>query len=37
MRSIFKDPSVKSNIELLKATERKMVEAFRDEKIELTH
>jgi hypothetical protein len=36
MRSIFKDPSVKSNIELLKANEKKMVEAFRDEKIELT-
>ena len=36
MRSVFKDPSVKSNIELLKANEKKMVEAFRDEKIELT-
>jgi soluble cytochrome b562 len=36
MRSIFKDPSVKSNIDLLKAGEKQMVEAFRDEKIELT-
>lgn len=36
MRSIFKDPSVKSNIELLKADERKLVEDFRDEKLELT-
>jgi soluble cytochrome b562 len=36
MRSIFKDPSVKSNIELLKANERKLVEEFRDEKLELT-
>jgi len=36
MRSIFKDPSVKSNIELLKADERKLVEDFRDEKVELT-
>jgi len=36
MRSIFKDPSVKSNIELLKSAEKQMVEAFRDEKIELT-
>ncbi|MEX0981357.1 MAG: DUF6079 family protein [Bacteroidales bacterium] len=36
MRSIFKDPSVKSNIELLKADERKLVEEFRDEKLELT-
>jgi len=36
MRSIFKDPSVKSNIDLLKSSEKQMVEAFRDEKIELT-
>lgn len=36
MRSIFKDPSVKSNIELLKANERKLVEEFRDEKLEIT-
>ncbi len=36
MRSIFKDPSVKSNIELLKADERKLAEDFRDENVELT-
>lgn len=36
MRSIFKDPSVKSNIELLKKGEKQIVEAFRDEKLDLT-
>lgn len=35
MRSIFKDPSVKNNIELLKASEKKLVEAFRDGKVDI--
>lgn len=35
MRSVFKDPSVQDNMELLEANDRKMVEDFRTGKIEL--
>jgi len=36
MRSVFKDPSVQDNLELLKAADKKLVEDFRNSKIELT-
>lgn len=35
MRSVFKDPSVQDNLELLKAADKKLVEEFRSNKIEL--
>jgi hypothetical protein len=35
MRSVFKDPSVQDNLELLKPADRKLVEDFRSAKIEL--
>jgi hypothetical protein len=35
MQSIFKDPSIKSNLEVLDANSRNIVEAFRDNKIKL--
>lgn len=36
MRSVFKDPSVQENMDILNATDRKLVEDFRTEKVELT-
>lgn len=36
MRSVFKDPSVQENMDVLKASDRKLVEDFRTAKIELT-
>lgn len=36
MRSIFKDPSVKANLEVLDKASRKLVEDFKDEKIDIT-
>jgi hypothetical protein len=36
MRSMFKDPSVHDNLELLKPDERTLVEGFRDEKIAIS-
>jgi len=35
MRAIFKDPSIKANLEVLDAGSRKLVEGFRDSKVEL--
>lgn len=35
MQSVFKDPSVQDNLELLKSADRKLVEDFRSGKIEL--
>lgn len=35
LRSICKDPSIKSNLDILKTNERKLVEDFREKKIEL--
>jgi len=35
IRSVFKDPSVQDNLELLKPVDRKLVEDFRNGKIEL--
>jgi hypothetical protein len=36
MRSVFKDPSVQDNLELLKSGDRTLVEDFRNNKIEIT-
>jgi len=36
MRSIFKDPSVKSNLEVLDQASRDLVEGFKDGKIDIT-
>lgn len=36
MRSIFKDPSVKSNLEVLDQASRELVEGFKDGKIDIT-
>ena len=36
MRSVFKDPSVQDNLELLRPDERTLVEGFRDEKVALS-
>jgi hypothetical protein len=36
MRSVFKDPSVQENMDILKAEDRKLVEDFRTAKTELT-
>lgn len=35
MRSVFKDPSVQDNLELLKSADRSLVEDFRSSKVEL--
>jgi hypothetical protein len=35
MRAIFKDPSIKANLEVLDAGSRKLVEDFRDGRVEL--
>jgi hypothetical protein len=36
MRSVFKDPSVQDNMDLLKPADKKIVEDFRNNKVELT-
>jgi hypothetical protein len=36
MRSVFKDPSVQSNLDLLKSADKKLVEGFRDGKVAMT-
>jgi hypothetical protein len=36
MRSVFKDPSVQENMDILKAADRQLVEDFRTGKVELT-
>jgi len=36
MRSVFKDPSVQGNLEILKPDEKKLIEDFRDGKIEIS-
>ncbi len=36
MRSVFKDPSVQENMDVLKAADRKLVEEFRNAKVNLT-
>ena len=36
MRSVFKDPSVKSNLEVLDQSSRTLVEGFKDETIDIT-
>jgi hypothetical protein len=37
MRSVFKDPSVQENMDILKAADRQLVEDFRTGKVELTN
>jgi len=36
MQSVFKDPSVQENMDILNASDRKLVEDFRTEKVDLT-
>lgn len=36
LRSIFKDPSIKANLDVLDKPSRELIEGFKDEKIEIT-
>jgi hypothetical protein len=36
MRSVFRDPSVQENMDILNAIDRELIEDFRSEKVELT-